>query len=155
MDAPRSRVVHKPHHGGAGREARTGDTTEHDVHGATACTHTRHPARLTLWCVSSCMHLLPPTPPTAPGLIAADERPLAWVTDTVEAGDAHTAALRVEELVAYAHKTSATTFAPCSEGGPAALPPTPQEGHLRMSKLHAFNGTYVRPTRAVQWRSKP
>lgn len=73
----------------------------------------------------------------------------------MEAGDAHTAALRVEELVAYAHKTSATTFAPCSEGGPAALPPTPQEGHLRMSKLHAFNGTYVRPTRAVQWRSKP
>lgn len=43
--------------------------------------------------------------------------------------------------MAYAHKISATTFAPCSEGGPAALPPTPQEGHLRMSKLHAFNGT--------------
>ncbi|KAL2611213.1 hypothetical protein R1flu_022905 [Riccia fluitans] len=51
--------------------------------------------------------------------------------------------INVQELVAYAHRISYTTFAPpeYAEGAPlrGALPPAPQDEQMRMSRLYQVN----------------
>lgn len=64
--------------------------------------------------------------------------------------------VHVEAVVAYAHKVSATTFAPFgfTLGMPlrGSLAPNPQEEQLRSAKLHAFNGETLTLPFWAQWQ---
>ncbi|CAM6117396.1 unnamed protein product [Calypogeia fissa] len=76
--------------------------------------------------------------------------------DSVEIG---LGTINIQELVAYAHRISYTTFAPpeFAEGAPlrGALPPAPQEEQMRASKLYQINELELGLPKAVARTASP